>query len=78
MLLVLTEDQAQRVYDDAETTYYVLDGQGIVTIGGRPGEVTPGSFVSVPRGMTFSVTRRNNKPLVMLWVLSGARCEEAR
>jgi len=24
------------------------------------------------------VTRRGNKPLVMLWVLNGARCEEAR
>jgi hypothetical protein len=34
--------------------------------------------VAVPRGMSFSVMRRGNKPLVMLWVLSGSRCEEAR
>jgi len=78
MLVLLTEDQPQRVYDDGETTYYVLDGQGVVTIGDRPGDVTAGSFVSVPRGMPFSVTRRGNKPLVMLWVLNGSRCEEAR
>lgn len=77
-LLVLTEDQTQRVYDDAEATYFVLEGQGIVTIGNRPGEVSSGSFVSVPRGMPYTVTRRGNKPLVMLWVLSGAMCEEAR
>ncbi len=75
---MLTEDQSQRVYDDAEATYYVLEGQGMVTIGDRPGEVATGSFVSVPRGMPYSVTRRGNKPLVVLWVLSGARCEEAR
>jgi len=78
VLLVLTEDQAQRVYDDADSTYYVLDGQGIVTIGNRPGDVSAGSFVSVPRGMSYTVTRRGKKPLVMLWVLNGARCEEAR
>jgi mannose-6-phosphate isomerase-like protein (cupin superfamily) len=78
VLLLLTEDQAQRVYDDAESTYYVLDGQGTITIGDRPGAVSSGSFVAVPRGNPFSITRRGNKPLVMLWVLSGAPCEEAR
>ena len=78
VLLVLTEDQAQRVYDDAESTYYVLEGQGVVKIGDRPGDVSAGSFVSVPRGMSYTVTRRGNKPLIMLWVLNGARCEEAR
>ena len=78
VLLLLTEDQPRRVYDDGETTYYVLDGQGVVTIGDRPGDVSAGSFVSVPRGMPFSVTKRGNKPLVMLWVLNGSRCEEAR
>ena len=78
VLLLLTEDQAPRVYDDAESTYYVLDGQGVVKIGDRPGDVSAGSFVSVPRGMSYTVTRRGNKPLVMLWVLNGARCEEAR
>jgi mannose-6-phosphate isomerase-like protein (cupin superfamily) len=78
ILLVLTEDQPQRVYEDAESTYYVLDGEGTVTIGDRPGAVTEGSFVAVPHGMPFSISRRGNDPLVMLWVLSGARCEEAR
>jgi mannose-6-phosphate isomerase-like protein (cupin superfamily) len=78
VLLNLTEDQAQRVYEDAESTYYVLDGQGTITIGDRPGAVSEGSFVAVPRGQMFSITRRGNKPLTMLWVLSGAQCEEAR
>ena len=77
-LLTLTEDQPQRMYEDAEATYYVLDGQGTITIGDRPGAVQQGSFVSVPRGSSYTVTRRGNKPLVMLWVLSGALCEEAR
>ena len=76
--MLMTEDQPQRVYEDAESTYYVLDGQGTITIGKQPGDVAQGSFVSVPRGESFTITRRGNKPLVLLWVLSGARCEEAR
>ncbi|HTM03006.1 MAG TPA: carboxypeptidase regulatory-like domain-containing protein [Vicinamibacterales bacterium] len=80
MLVLLTEDQAQRVYKDGESTYYVLDGQGSVKIGDRDGEVTTGSFVSVPRGMPFTITvnPRSKKPLAVLWVLSGERCEAAR
>jgi mannose-6-phosphate isomerase-like protein (cupin superfamily) len=78
MLLTLTENQGQRVYDDAESTYYILEGQGTFTIGDRPGDISNGSFVAVPRGQSFSISRRGNKPLVMLWVLSGAPCEEAR
>lgn len=78
VLVLLTEDQPQRVYDDAETTYYVLDGQGSVKIGDTSGDIAAGSFFSVPRGKPFSVTRRGNKPLAMLWVLNGSRCEEAR
>ena len=80
MLVLLTEDQAQRVYKDGESTYYVLDGQGSVKIGDRDGAVTSGSFVSVPRGMPFTITvnPRSKKPLAVLWVLSGERCEAAR
>jgi len=78
VLLALNEDQPDRAYQDAETTLYVLDGQGAVKIGDRSGDVAAGSFVAVPRGMTFGITRRGNKPLVLLWVLSGSQCEEAR
>jgi hypothetical protein len=80
MLLLLTEDQQQRLYADADSDYYVLDGQGSIKIGDRDGAVAAGSFVSVPRGQAFSiaVNRRGNKPLVMLWVLNGENCEAAR
>jgi hypothetical protein len=79
-LLLLNEDQPQRLYADAESDYYVLEGQGAIRIGDRDGAVSTGSFVSVPRGQPFSimVSRKGNKPLVMLWVLSGERCETAR
>jgi mannose-6-phosphate isomerase-like protein (cupin superfamily) len=78
MLVLMAEDQPQRVYDDAEGVYYVIDGQGAITIGDMGSAVTEGSFVSVPRKMPFTIMRRGNKPLVMLWVLNGVKCETAR
>ena len=49
-------------------------------IGDRDGAVASGSFVSVPRGMPFTITvnPRSKKPLAFLWVLSGERCATAR
>ena len=78
MLLLLSENQPQRLYDDADSVYYVVDGQGSIKIGDREGDVGSGWFSSVPHGTPFSISRRGNKPLVLLWVLSGAPCEESR
>ena len=54
MLLVLVGEQSQRVYDSAESTFYVLEGQGGAQVGGLMSQIGPGSFVSVPRGTPFS------------------------
>ena len=78
ILLVLTEEQAQRIYDTAETTFYVVSGQGSAKVGGLQSVIGPGSFVAVPRGTPFSLARQGNRPLVMLWTLSGEPCEQAR
>ena len=78
MLLVLTGEQPQRVYDSAESTFYVLEGQGGAQIGGLMSQIGPGSFMSVPRGTPFTIARQGNRPLSMVWTLSGEPCEQPR
>jgi mannose-6-phosphate isomerase-like protein (cupin superfamily) len=78
VLLVLTGEQPQRVYEGAESTYYVISGQGSASVGKIQSAITAGSFIAVPRGTPFSLTRQGNRPLALLWTLSGEPCEAAR
>ena len=79
ILLVLTDQQPTRNYEGAEATFYVISGQGAVTVGQYESAIlSAGSFVTVPRNMPFSLTRQGRQPLAMLWTLSGEPCESAR
>jgi mannose-6-phosphate isomerase-like protein (cupin superfamily) len=78
MLLALTDEQPQRIYDTAEATFYVLSGQGAAIVGKLQSLVTTGSFIAVPRGTPFVLARQGNRPLIMLWTLSGEPCEAAK
>ncbi len=79
MLVQLNQPQAQRAYADAEALYYVIAGQGTVTVGeGKPQQVEAGGYVALPRGAAHTLARRGNRPLIMLAVLSGEACEEAK
>ena len=76
--MVLNQDQAERLYDGAETEYYVVAGQGAVKLNGREASLAAGSYVSIPRNTSHSVLRRGNRPLILLSVLSGEPCEQAK
>jgi mannose-6-phosphate isomerase-like protein (cupin superfamily) len=78
MLLALTDEQPQRIYDTAESTFYVLSGQGAAIVGKLQSIITTGSFIAVPRGTPFVLARQGNRPLIMLWTLSGEPCEVAK
>ncbi len=77
-LVLLNQDQPERVYDGAETEYYVVAGQGAVRISGRDTPLTAGSYVSIPRNTNHGIVRRGNRALILLAVLSGEACEEAK
>ena len=77
-LVQLNQDQAQRLYDTAEVTYYVVAGEGAVRLGDRDTKLAAGSFVSVPRGTAHSIIRSGRRPLILLSTLSGTPCEEPR
>jgi hypothetical protein len=67
-----------RLYDTADAAYYVIGGEGTVSMGGREAKLQTNAFVSIPRGTPHSFTRTGRRPLILLAVLSGAPCEEAR
>ena len=77
-LVQLNQDQAERLYDTADVTYYVVAGEGAVRLAGRDTKLTAGSFISVPRGSAHSIVRGGRRPLILLTTLSGTPCEEPR
>ena len=77
-LVVLNQDQPERLYAGAETEYYVVAGQGAVRLNGRETPLAAGSYVSIPRNTSHSILRRGNRALILLAVLSGEPCEQAK
>ena len=77
-LVQLNQDQAERLYDTAEATYYVVGGEGALRIDGRDVQFPTTGFVSVPRGTAHSILRRGRRPLILISTLSGTPCEETR
>jgi mannose-6-phosphate isomerase-like protein (cupin superfamily) len=77
-MVQLNEPQAERLYADADAVYYAIGGEGTIAIAGKPAALPTNGFVSVPRGTVHSFVRRGNRPLILLAVLSGEPCEEAK
>lgn len=78
MLVVLNQDQPDRLYDGAEMEYYVVAGQGALRLNGRETPLAAGSYASIPRNTTHSIAKRGNRALILLSVLSGEPCEQAK
>ena len=78
-ILQLNEPMPQRLYEEADIVYYVVAGEGNVTLDGtQPRESRTNAFISVPRGTAHSFERRGNRPLMLLAVLGGEPCERAK
>jgi hypothetical protein len=77
-LVQLNQPQARRVYEGAEALYYVIAGEGTFSVDGRTAQLQAAGFVSVPRGVAHSIERRGRRPLILLAVLSGEPCEQAK
>ena len=74
----MNEPLPDRVYDTADAEYYTIGGEGTAQLGGRGTAVVTSSVVSVPRGTRHSFVRKGNRPLILLAVLSGEPCEQAK
>jgi len=77
-MIQLNEPMPQRLYEEADIVYYVVAGEGTVTLDGRSSRIPTNAFISVPRGTAHSFERRGNRPLMLLAVLGGEPCERAK
>jgi mannose-6-phosphate isomerase-like protein (cupin superfamily) len=77
-MIQLNDPLPTRLYDSADAIYYVLGGEGTIQMNGKDTKLNLNDFASVPRGTSHSFTRRGSRALVLLAVLSGAPCEEAK
>jgi len=77
-LVQLNQDQPERLYRDAEVTYYVVAGEGALRVNGRESALNAGSFISLPRSTGHSLVRRGRRPLIVVATLSGEPCEQPR
>jgi hypothetical protein len=78
MLIQLNEPLPERLYDAADAEYYVVGGEGTARIAGREMPLVTSSAVSVPRGTRHSFAKKGNRPLILLSVLGGEPCEQAK
>jgi mannose-6-phosphate isomerase-like protein (cupin superfamily) len=78
VVFLVGKDQPRRIYDSAEASFYVLGGDAVFRVGEKETTLGAGGYVAVPRGVPFSISRRGNKSVELLALLSGAPCEEAK
>jgi hypothetical protein len=77
-MLQINEPLPERRYADGDIVYYVIGGEGTLKQNGRDSRLGTNTFLSVPRGTSHSFERRGNRPLILLAVLGGEACEQAK
>jgi mannose-6-phosphate isomerase-like protein (cupin superfamily) len=77
-MIQLNEAMPERLYENADAIYYVLGGEGTLMLNGKEMKLGLNGFASVPRGTSHSFAKRGSRLLVLLSVLSGEPCEQAK
>ena len=77
-MIQLNEAMPERLYENADAIYYVLGGEGTLMLNGKEMKLGLNGFASVPRGTSHSFSKRGSRLLVLLSVLSGEPCEQAK
>ena len=74
LLWQVREPWNDRSHDASDALIYVVAGEGTLRLDGRDSNLAAGSFASVPRGTTYSLTRRGRNPLIGRATLAGEPC----
>jgi mannose-6-phosphate isomerase-like protein (cupin superfamily) len=66
-----------RSHEAAELMLYVVGGEGTVAMGGRDVSVAAGTYLLIPRGTTYAISKRGRSAAVyILATLSGPPCAQ--
>jgi mannose-6-phosphate isomerase-like protein (cupin superfamily) len=74
VLWQVREPWENRQHEKADAMLYIVAGEGTLRLGSADVTVVAGSFTQVPRGTTYSVTRRSRTPVIILATLVGEAC----
>jgi hypothetical protein len=74
VLWQVREPWTNRLHENADAMLYVVAGEASLRLGSTDVPVEAGSFVQVPRGTTYSITRRGRNPIIILATLVGQPC----
>ena len=74
LLWQVREPWENRQHDNADAMLYVVAGEGTLRLGTANVPVVAGSFTQVPRGTSYSITRRGRNPIILLATLVGEPC----
>jgi mannose-6-phosphate isomerase-like protein (cupin superfamily) len=74
VLWQIREPWENRQHEAADAMLYVVAGEGMVRLGAADVPVVAGTFTQVPRGTTYSITRRGRNPIIILATLVGEPC----
>lgn len=75
VLWQVREPWDNRQHETADTLLYVVGGEGTLRLDGRETPLEAGVFAQVPRGTTYSLTRRGRNPVIVLATLVGDACQ---
>jgi len=74
-MLQINQPMPERMYTDADVTYYGIGGEGSMKLDGKETRLALNDFVSIPRGGSHTFERRGNRTLILLSVLGGEPCD---
>jgi mannose-6-phosphate isomerase-like protein (cupin superfamily) len=75
LLWQVREPWENRQHEQSDAMLYVVAGEGMLRLGSADVPVVAGSFTQVPRGTTYSITRRGRNPVIILATLVGEPCQ---
>jgi mannose-6-phosphate isomerase-like protein (cupin superfamily) len=75
VLWQVREPWENRLHERADAMLYVVAGEGTLRLGTADVAVAAGTFTQVPRGTTYSITRKGRNPIIIFATIVGEPCQ---